>query len=61
MILSRNLEDFSSASVKFITKNSPRSTLHVGYKAKYIEERMNTTFLGLKIYNHIKWNTKLMK
>jgi len=32
-------------TVKFITKNSSHSTLHTGYKEKYIEET-NTEFLG---------------
>ena len=35
--------------MKFITKNSSHSTLHIGYKEKYIEEAQNTTFLGLKL------------
>ena len=41
--------------MEFITKNPSRSTLRVGYKAKYIEEKINTKFLGLKIDNHINW------
>ena len=39
--------------MKFITKNSTHSALHIGYKEKYIEETMNTKFLGLLIGNHI--------
>jgi len=39
--------------MKFITKNSAHSTLHIGYKEKYMEERANTKFLGLEIDNHI--------
>jgi hypothetical protein len=39
--------------MKFITKNSTHSTLHIGYKEKYIEETMNTKYLGLLIGNHI--------
>jgi len=35
--------------------NSSHSTLHIGYKEKYIEETNNTTFLGSEIDNHIKW------
>jgi len=27
--------------MKFITKNSSYSTLHIGYKEKYIEEAVN--------------------
>ena len=40
---------------KFITKNSSHSTLHIGFKEKYIEETVNTKFLGLQIDNHINW------
>jgi hypothetical protein len=40
---------------KFIPKNSAKSTLHIGYKEKYIEETVNTEFLGLQIYNHLNW------
>jgi hypothetical protein len=32
-------------TVKFVTKTSSHSTLHTGYKEKYIEET-NTEFLG---------------
>jgi hypothetical protein len=41
--------------MKLIPKNSAHTTLHIGYKQKYIEERVNTEFSGLKIYNHINW------
>jgi hypothetical protein len=41
--------------MKFITKNSAHSTLHTGYKEKYIEGTVNTKFLGLQIDNHINW------
>ena len=30
--------------MKFITKNSAHSTLHIGYKEKYIEETVNTNW-----------------
>jgi len=39
--------------MEFITKNSSHSTLHVGYKEKYIEETVNTSFLGLHVTNHL--------
>ena len=39
--------------MKFITTNSSHSTLHIGYKQKYIEETKNTKFLGLQFDNHI--------
>ena len=32
--------------MKFITKNSSHSTPCIGYKEKYIEEAVNTKFLG---------------
>jgi len=34
--------------MKFITKNSAHSTLHIGYKEKFIENTVNTKFLGLQ-------------
>jgi hypothetical protein len=40
-------------TVKFITKNSSLSILHICFKEKYIKERGNTKFLGLQIYNHL--------
>jgi len=39
--------------MKFIIKDSSQSTLHFGYKKMYIEETVNTKFLGLQIDNHI--------
>ena len=41
--------------MKFITKNSAHSTLHIGYKEEYIEARGNTKSLGLQIDKHINW------
>ena len=43
--------------MKFITKNSSHSTLHVDYKEKYIEETVSTKFLGSQIGRTIlsKW------
>jgi hypothetical protein len=40
--------------IKFITKNSPQYPLNIGYD-KYIEEGINTKFLGLQIDNHLNW------
>ena len=42
--------------MKFKTNNLSHSTLYIGYKKKYIEETVNTTFLGLQINwkNHIE-------
>jgi len=41
--------------MKFITKNSSPSTLRIGYKEEYVEETVNTKFLGLQIDKHINW------
>jgi hypothetical protein len=38
--------------IKFITKNSPQHTFSIGYKERYIEEPVNTNFLGLEADNH---------
>ena len=67
IISTRNFEDFCSVSIlvlnlvktnitKFISKNSANSTLHNGYKEKYIKETVNTEFLSLQIYNHLNLN-----
>jgi hypothetical protein len=40
--------------MQFITQNSAHSTLHVGNNKKYIEETVNTKFLGLPIGSLIK-------
>ena len=45
--------------MKFITKNSSHSTLHIGYKERYIKETMNTKFLVLQIDNHINWKNHI--
>ena len=40
--------------MNFTSKNS--SYLHyICYKEKYIEEMVNTKFLGLQIDNHLNW------
>jgi len=43
--------------MKFITKNSAHSTLLIGYKEEYMEQTVNTKFLGLQIDNHINWKS----
>ena len=40
--------------IKFITKNSSHSTLHIGYTDSYIEETVNTKFLRFEIAKHLK-------
>jgi hypothetical protein len=50
--------------MKFITNNPSHSALRIGYKEEYIEETVNTKFLGLQIDNHLNWkinnNIKLL-
>jgi len=45
--------------MKFITKNSSHSALHIDYKEKCIEKAENTTFLDLQIDNHINWKNHI--
>jgi hypothetical protein len=35
--------------IKFITNNSLQYALSIGYNGRYMEESVNTTFLGLEI------------
>jgi hypothetical protein len=41
--------------ITFITKHSSQDPLNIGYNDKYIEEAVNTEFLGLQIDNHLSW------
>ena len=41
--------------MQFITKDTTHSTLCIGYTEKYIEETVNTKFLGLQTDNHLNW------
>jgi hypothetical protein len=41
--------------IKFITNKSPQYDLKIGYGKKYIEESINTKFLGLQIDKHLNW------
>jgi hypothetical protein len=45
--------------MKFITNNLSLSTLHIGYKEKYIEETVNTKFLDLQVDNHLNWKNHI--
>jgi hypothetical protein len=45
--------------MKFIKRNSSQSTLYISYKEKYVEETVNTKFLGLQIDNHINWKSNI--
>jgi hypothetical protein len=44
--------------IKFITNHHSMS-LKIGYDEKYIEESINTKFLGLQIDNHLKWKNHI--
>jgi hypothetical protein len=43
----------------FIMKNSPQHTLSIGCKETYVEESVNTKFLGLQIDKHLNWKNHL--
>jgi hypothetical protein len=45
--------------MKFITKNSSYSTLHINYKEKHVEETVNTNFHDLLIDNYINWQNHI--
>ena len=47
--------------MKLITNNSSHSTLYIGYREKYVQEGVNTKFLGLQIDNHINWKAQIEK
>jgi hypothetical protein len=48
--------------INFITHKSPQHDLKIVYDDKYIEDSINTKFLGLQIHNHLNWknHTELM-
>jgi hypothetical protein len=45
--------------IKFIPNNSPQYPLNIGFNDKYIEEAVNTKFLGLQIDNHLSWKNHI--
>ena len=45
--------------MKSITNNSSYSTIHITYKETYLEEAINTKFLGLQIDNHLSWKSHI--
>jgi len=53
------LNFYKTNIMKFITKKSSHSTLHIGYTGNCIAETMNTIFLGLQIDNHINWKNHI--
>jgi hypothetical protein len=42
-----------------IYNKSPQYDLNIGYDEKYIEESINTKFLGLQIDNHLNWKNHI--
>jgi hypothetical protein len=40
---------------------SSRPTSSTGYNGKYIQESVNTIFLGLQIDNHLNWTNHIEK
>ncbi|PNF23822.1 hypothetical protein B7P43_G15913 [Cryptotermes secundus] len=47
--------------MKFTTNNAPHYVLNIGYNGKYIEETVNTKFLGLQIDSHLSWSNHIDK
>jgi hypothetical protein len=45
--------------IKFVTKNLPHCAMTIGYEDKYIEEIVNTKFLGIHLDNHLNWNNHI--
>jgi hypothetical protein len=45
--------------IKFIIKNSPQYPLNIRYNDKYIEDAINTKFLGSEINNHLNWKNHI--
>ena len=45
--------------MNFITKTLSPSILHIGYKEKCVEERVNSKLLSLQIENHINWKNRI--
>jgi hypothetical protein len=41
--------------MKFVMNNSPHCASSVSYKDKYVEETVNSKFLGLHLDNHLNW------
>jgi hypothetical protein len=41
--------------MKFVTNNSPHCAFTIRYKDKYVEEAVNTRFLGMHLDSHLNW------
>jgi hypothetical protein len=46
-------------NIKFIINKSPQYDIKIGYDEKYIEEPINTKFLGLQTDNHLNWKNHI--
>jgi hypothetical protein len=47
--------NLDKTNIKFVKNNSAQYPLCTGYDEKYIEESVNTKFLGLQTDNHFNW------
>jgi hypothetical protein len=45
--------------ITFIKSKSPQYDLKIGYYVKYVEESINTKFLGLQTNNHLNWKNHI--
>jgi hypothetical protein len=46
--------------IEFITNKPSQNDWNIGYDEKYIEESINTKFLGLQIENHLNWKNHMI-
>jgi hypothetical protein len=49
------LKEDKTNIIKFITNGSSQYALNIGCTGKYVEDSVNTKFLGLQIDNHLNW------
>jgi hypothetical protein len=47
--------------MKFTTNNALKYVLNIGCNGKYIEESVNTKFLGMQIDSHLSWSNHIDK
>jgi hypothetical protein len=45
--------NINQTNITFVTNNSPQYALRISYNRKYIEESVDTKFLGLHIDNRL--------
>jgi hypothetical protein len=48
-------------SKQFMSEIQLLVSYYIGYNGKYIEESVNTKFLGLQIDSHLSWSTHIDK